>query len=185
MYNYLLLLSGGKPCIETGISLLDMLLPRPENPIVEALKQDLRGGFLLFAVVIAIVSVAILIDFVLGIIKTVASGRRIRSFRIRDSFVKMIIYYGTILLLFLIDLIFISHDVYDRPYMAMFAGGGVIITEVLSWFESLDDKERSKAQRSASILAGAIKGLSDKVNVSGLVESLASEDKGKGDNVGA
>lgn len=165
MLNFLTQLTERKPCIETGVSLLDMLLPRHDNPIVDELARDLRGGFLLFALVVAIVSVAILIDFVLGLVKSLASGRRIRSFRIRDSFTKMIIYYGSILLLFLIDLIFISHDLYDRPYMAMFAGGGVLITEVLSWFESLEDKERSKIARSAQIMAGAIKDLSNKVDV--------------------
>lgn len=164
-----------KPCLETGISLLDMLLPRPENPIVDALVKDLRGGFLLFAFVISIVSVAIFVDFVLGLAKAVASGRGIRSFRIRDSFVKMIIYYGSILLLFFIDLIFISHDLYDRPYMAMFAGGWVIITEVLSWFEGLETKERSKAQRAAKIMAGAIKGLGLKVDIAGALAKAIDE----------
>lgn len=166
-----------KPCLETGISLLDMLLPRPENPIVEGLVKDLRGAFLLFALVVAIVSVAIFVDFVLGIIKSLSSGRRIRSFRIRESFAKMTAYYGSILLLFLVDLIFISHDLYDRPYMAMFAGGGVVITEVLSWFESLEDKERSKLNRSIRAIAGAIKGLGGNIDVGKFVSDAIEGDK--------
>lgn len=166
---------ASRPCVETGFSLLDLLLPRHDNPILNELARDLRGGFLLFAFIIAIVSVAILVDFVLGIAKAVASGRRVRSFRIRDSFVKMIIYYGSILLLFLIDLIFISHGIYARPYMAMFAGIGVTITEVLSWFERLEDKERSKLSRSMRIVAGAMRNLSDKVDISSLGEALHQE----------
>ena len=44
-------------------------------------------------------------------------------------------------------------DIYDKPYITMGATALVTLTEIKSWFESLDEKERAKLETSAKLLS--------------------------------
>lgn len=161
--------------------MLELLLPRPDNPIVDCLVKDLRASFLLFALINASLSLALIVDLCLGVLKAKLAGQKIQSFKARKSAVKMISYYGSLLMCFLCDLMFISHDICDRPYMAMLTGACFILIEIKSWFERLEDKEKARLEANTRIVAKALGSLGSKVNASELLSQLTDETDGAGD----
>lgn len=153
--------------------------------MIERILQDLHTASLTFAIINAVLTIAMLVDLVLGIAKSKIAGKPIQSFRARKSAVKMISYYGSLLMCFLCDLNFILCDIYETPYLAMIIGGCLVLIEIKSWFEKLSDKEQARVEHSAKVMATAIKGLVPNVNVSAIVDGIAeipSDKPEEGDN---
>lgn len=146
--------------------------------LLERLVGDLKSAIILFALIVCVLTAAMLVDFVLGIAKSKLAGRKIQSFRLRESAVKVLVYYGSLTMSFLFDLIFVSGDLYDTPYLSLLIGAGFVLTEIKSWFEKLGDKEQARIERSAKVIASAISSLSSsKVKLSEVVEDLSQPTK--------
>lgn len=141
--------------------------------LVERLVGDLKSAILLFALIVCVLTTAMLVDFVLGITKAKLAGRKIQSFRLRESAVKVLVYYGSMTMSFLFDVLFVLGDLYETPYLSLLIGAGFVLTEMKSWFEKLGDKEQARIERSAKVIASAITSLSaSKVKLSEVVEEL-------------
>lgn len=141
--------------------------------LVERLVGDLKSAILLFALIVCVLTTAMLVDFALGITKAKLAGRKIQSFRLRESAVKVLVYYGSMTMSFLFDVLFVLGDLYETPYLSLLIGAGFVLTEMKSWFEKLGDKEQARIERSAKVIASAITSLSaSKVKLSEVVEEL-------------
>lgn len=141
--------------------------------LVERLVGDLKSAILLFALIVCVLTTAMLVDFALGITKAKIAGRKIQSFRLRESAVKVLVYYGSMTMSFLFDVLFVLGDLYETPYLSLLIGAGFVLTEMKSWFEKLGDKEQARIERSAKVIASAITSLSaSKVKLSEVVEDL-------------
>lgn len=147
-----------------------------ELALIERLLSDFKSATLIFALINGILTVSMLIDLALGVAKARLAGRKIQSFKARKSAIKMISYYGSMLMCFLSDLIFIVCDVYEMPYLSMIIGFCLTLIEVKSWFEKLSEKEQARIEHSAKIVASALQGLAPKVDLVKVAEGLSDDD---------
>lgn len=147
-----------------------------ELALIERLLSDFKSATLIFALINGILTVSMLIDLTLGVAKARLAGRKIQSFKARKSAIKMISYYGSMLMCFLSDLIFIVCDVYEMPYLSMIIGFCLTLIEVKSWFEKLSEKEQARIEHSAKIVASALQGLAPKVDLVKVAEGLSDDD---------
>lgn len=155
-----------------------MTIPQ-ELALIERLISDLKSATLVFALINGLLTFAMLMDLVLGIAKAKLAGRRIQSFKARKSAVKMISYYGSMLMCFVSDLIFIVCDLFDTPYLSMLIGFCLTLIEVKSWFEKLSEKEQARLEHSARVVASALQGISTKVDLSKVADELTADTKKK------
>lgn len=120
---------------------------------LERMIHDFKTATIYFAFLNICAFMAIVIDFILGIIRAKRESKQIQSHKIRLSFWKVVQSFSFIFVAFVLDLIFVMSDIYDKPYITMGATALVTLTEIKSWFESLDEKERAKLETSAKLLS--------------------------------
>lgn len=145
--------------------------------LLTRLTSDLKVAVGLFSLVVLVLTMAMLVDFTLGITKAKLAGRKIQSFRARKSALKTLIYYGSLMMGFHFDLLFIIFDIYDNPYLSFGIGAVFVLIEIKSWFEKLSDKEQARIEESAKTIAQAWKSISSSsVDIGQIVESLTQDE---------
>lgn len=142
---------------------------------LERIISSAKVAFLFFGVFNLILAVSMVIDLLLGVTKAKVAGVKIQSFKARKSAVKMLYYFGSTILLFHIDLIFILSQVYDIPYVSGAICLYFVLVEVKSWFERLSEKEQAKLERDTKVLAMALQTLNPKINIGKLLEVLTAD----------
>lgn len=97
----------------------------------------------LMGIAYLIVLLAVIIDTVTGVQKSRRIGKVIRSSILRRVFVKLLIYYGLIIMFSFIDVLLFIVDVEEHiglkelPYLTILAAIGAVLTEAWSVWENM------------------------------------------------
>lgn len=118
---------------------------------IEAL--ELKGAYIL--IVCTCVLLAMIIDLVAGIRKARQRGEICTSYGLRRTVDKSLRYFSLLVLCVLLDVI--ASIVIQVPYFTLISGIFLVGTEVLSWFEKGDQKEK----RNATLMIDLLKNKED------------------------
>lgn len=113
---------------------------------VEAL--ELKCGW--FIIISTCVLIAMIVDLVAGIKKAHQRGEARTSYGLRRTVDKALRYFSLLILCFMMDII--AHLVTPIPYFSIISGIYLVFTEIRSWYEKADQKEKSNAYMLAELL---------------------------------
>lgn len=126
---------------------------------------EIKGAWMV--IISTCVLVAMIIDLIAGVRKARERGHARTSYGLKRTVDKAIRYFGLMILCFLLDII--AHLLTPVPYFSIIAGIYLVVTEIISWYEKADQKEK----RNADILVELLKNKDDLVK--GFAEVLTKQ----------
>ena len=117
----------------------------------ELARQILNVHYVSYmGIVVALIVVSVMVDLFTGLGKAKARHEAISSKGLRQTFRKLLEYWGLILMCFTIDLLLLITPI-GEPWVTMACGLSIVIVEIKSVIENLKAR-RSKAADAANLL---------------------------------
>lgn len=103
-----------------------------------------------FIVIAACVFVAIIVDLISGVRRAYLSGTLKGSTGYRKTVDKVLKYYSVLILMFMMDII--KSIITPGCYFSCIAGIGIVIIELISWYENLTNKQQKDIIKATEII---------------------------------
>lgn len=114
--------------------------------IFSFIEQDIRAGMLIAFVCLVLVFAACTMDMWTGIDAARVNKEPIRSRPLRKTGIKIVDYYKFLFCVFLVDILGVCIDWFDKPYAIVIGTASVLIVEGKSVLENLKKKKSNAAE---------------------------------------